>query len=766
MHKFKSQSICLAILCSLPFAAAAQVGLQLKAQPTLILIPPSNADIVPLFISADRIQGHNDRETEAQGDVRLRKRGQAMHADWLRYDTPRDEVTAVGNVRIEQGSDIVEGSRLEYNLGTDHGVMEEPRYTLTPSTPGLPPGAGSPRFTDADARGRAERLLFEGAGQYRVKQAEYTTCEPGNDDWYIRSRDLYIDKGRDVGIARDATIVFLGQTIFYSPYLSFSLHQQRKSGFLTPHYGSSSKSGTEITLPFYWNIAPNRDATISPRLLTKRGLLVNNEFRYLERAYSGEARVEYLPSDQQKNDANRYAISVQHRHALPDGWQGMLNWQGASDGTYFTDLSTQINLTSQVLLPREGVLSRGGTWGTTGVYGFTAHVQRWQTLQADPRALITPPYNRQPQLTLTSQSQSILGSDLDVLTTFVDFDHPSLVNGKRTLAFPSLSFPIQTAFAQVTPKIGMHVTHYALDKSTTTLPDTTRALPIFSVGSGLVFERDAPLFGNNVIQTLEPALYYVYIPYRDQSRIPNFDSGLQDINFATLFTENQFSGHDRINDANEVTLGVTSRLIDAADGGERMRVGLAQRFYFQSQRVTVPGVAPRSRESSNSDLLAVASGNIARHWSAEAGWQYNTDLSKTQRFNLGTRYQPQAGRVLNLVYRQSANAFEQTDVSAQWPLSARWTGLARWNYSLRDSRTLEALGGIEYNGGCWTLRVVGHRFATATQEASTSIFVQLELNGISRIGSNPFDVLRRNIAGYQRQHPRSARPDPSSGAPY
>jgi len=766
MHKIKSESICFAVLCSLPFAATAQQGLQLKTQPRLILIPPSNKDVVPLFIDADRIQGHNDKETEAQGDVRLRKRGQAMFADWLRYDQGRDEVRAIGNVRIEQGSDIVEGSRLEYNVETDRGVIEGPRYTLTPRVPGPPSGAGRPRFTDADARGRAERLLFEGAGQYRAKRAEYTTCAPGNDDWFIRSGDLFIDKGRDLGIARDASIVFLGQTIFYSPYLSFSLHQQRKSGFLTPHYGSSNKSGIELTVPYYWNIAPNRDATIAPRLLTKRGVLINNEIRYLDPTYSGETRLEFLPSDQQKNDATRYALFAQHRQVLPYDWYGTLNLQKASDDTYFTDLSTQINLTSQVLLPREGVLSRSGTWGRTGLYGFTAHAQRWQTLQADPLTPITPPYNRLPQLTLTAQNTGILASDFDLLSSYVNFDHPTLATGKRLLAYPSLSVPIQTSYAYLTPKVGMHLTHYDLDQATTTFPDTTRALPILSLGSGFALERDAPLFGKDVIQTLEPALYYVYVPFRKQSEIPNFDSGLQDINFATLFAENQFSGHDRINDANQVTLGVTSRLINAETGIERLRVGLAQRYYFQSQRVTVPGVPPRSNQSSNSDLLAAASGTVARNWSADVGWQYNTDQSKSQRFNVGTRYQPQPGKVLNLVYRYTVNSVEQTDVSAQWPLSNQWTAVARWNYSLRDKRTLEALGGFEYNGGCWALRVVGHRFATATNEVSTSIFVQLELNGISRIGSNPFDILRRNIAGYVRQDPRPTRAEEAPRARY
>lgn len=741
--------------------AAAQEGLQLKSQPALILVPPSTKDQVPVFLEADQLRGHNDKETEAEGNVRLRKRGQAVFADWLRYDKPQDELTAVGNVRIEQGGDIVEGERLRYNLETDRGFMEKPRYILTPAPPPAPAttpaaAAGRPRFTAADARGRAERLLFEGPRQYRAEQAEYTTCEPGNDSWFIRSADLQIDKERDVGVARDASIVFMGQTIFYTPYLSFSLHQERKSGFLTPHYGSSSTSGTEFTLPYYWNIAPDRDATLYPRVMTKRGLQLTTDFRYLDPALRGEARAEFLPNDQQLNQ-DRYAVFVKHSQTFASGWSGALNVNKVSDDKYFTDLSTVVALTSVSTLPSEGTLSRGGTWGRTGVYGFTAQVQRWQTLQTDPLVPITPPYSRQPQFTLTAQNHDVFHSDFDFLGNFVDFGHPTQVTGKRLMAYPSLSLPLQTSYAYLTPKVGMHLTHYALDKGTTTLPDSSRALPIFTTETGLVFERDTTITGQRFIQTLEPKLYYVYIPFRDQSQIPNFESGLQDINIATIFSENQFSGYDRINDANQVTFGVTSRFINSDSGIERLRVALAQRYYFQSQRVTVPGVPPRSSESSSSDLLAALSGTVAPHWAVEAGWQYNTDLSQTQKFNVGTRYQPQPGKVLNLVYRDSVNSVRQTDISTQWPLTSQWTALARWNYSLLDNRTLEALGGIEYNGGCWVFRAVGHRFATATQQASTSIFLQLELNGVSRIGSNPMEVLRRNIGGYVRQDPQPAR---------
>jgi len=758
MHKLAIKCISIAVLCALPIAAGAEQGLKLKSQPALILIPPTLKEEVPVFLEADRLQGHEDRETEAEGDVRLRKRGQAVFADWLRYDKPEDEVTARGNVRLERGPDVVEGTRLRFNLETERGFMDDTRYTLHKS-PDLS-GERAP-FRETDARGTAERIRFEGPGQYRAQRAEYTTCGPGNEDWYVRAGDLRIDKGRDVGVARDASIVFQGVPIFYSPYLSFSLHQERKSGFLTPHYGSTSKGGAELTIPYYWNIAPNRDATISPRVMTKRGVLLGTEFRYLEPTYLGEARVELLPNDDARGGTERHAFFIRHTQTLPYGWSGALNLQGVSDGAYFTDLSTQIAQTAQVVLPRDGTLSRGGTWGASGSYGFNALVQRWQTLQVDPLAPVTPPYSRAPQLTLNASHLDVLRSDFDFVGQFAEFDHPTLVNGRRVVAYPSLSVPLQTAYAYVTPKLGANLTHYVIDPHPTSFQNQTRALPILAVDSGVVLERPTTVGGASFLQTLEPRAYYVYIPFRDQSRIPVFDSGQQDINFATIYSENQFAGWDRINDANQVTLGVTSRFVSADTGSERLRVGVAQRFYFATQRVFLPGVPVRT--SSSSDLLAALSGTVARDWVAEAGWQYSTNFSQTQKFNVAGRYQPAPGKVLNLSYRETLNSLRQTDVSSQWPLGRGWVGLARWNYSLRERRTLESLVGAEYNGGCWVLRVAAHRFATATQQASTTFFLQLELNGVSRIGSNALETLRRNISGYMRADPRAPRaPEPQT----
>jgi LPS-assembly protein len=752
--------------------AGAQQGLKLQPQPTLTLKPPQAQEDTPLYIEADKLQGHNEREVEAEGDARLRKRGQAFFADWMRYDKPSDEVTAIGHVRIEQGGDVIDGTRMRYQLGTETGYMESPVFTLKPNRPPPPPAALSPLtppqaagIGQLDSRGSAERMVFEGPGQYHVERGEYTTCGPGQDDWFIRSRELDIDRDRDVGRAHGASIVFLDKTIFYSPYLSFSLHQERKSGFLPLHYGNSNTSGLELTVPYYWNIAPNRDVTFYPRYMTKRGMQLGADFRYLEPRYSGQLRGEYLPNDQQFG-ADRWAYFLKHQQSFASGWYGVLNVNRVSDDTYFRDLSTLISLTSQSVLPAEGTLSRGGTWGNGGTYGLSVLAQSWQTLQTDPLSPITPPYNRLPQVTLTAYKQDVLHSDFDFLGSYVAFEHPTLVNGQRTVAYPSLSLPLQTSYAYLTPKIGMHMTHYAIGGANTPgFEDRNRALPIFTADSGMVFERDTKLGNLPFINTLEPKLYYVYIPFRDQSNLPNFESGLQDVNFATIFSENQFSGQDRINDANQVTLGVTSRFIHADSGVERLRLGLAQRYYFQSQRVTLPGVAPRSNTTSTSDLLAVVSGTVAPHWTAESGWQFDTDTHQSRKLNVATRYQPEPGKVLNLAYRYTADLVRQTDISTQWPVLNRWTAIGRWNYSLLDHRMLEGLAGFEYDGGCWVFRVVAHKFALATQAASTSIFVQLELNGVSRIGSNPMEILRRNIGGYTRLDPRGSPPQPLY-APY
>lgn len=735
-------SLASALVCALAAATcAAAGGPGLKLSPTLTApaAPASNSQAnPPIFIDADQLGGTYNKSIEAHGDVRLHKGEQSLYADQLHYNQVQDEVTATGRVKLQQYGDVLSGPKLKLNLTTDQGFMNKPDYSLHQS----------------GGRGSADKLFFEGKHQYRAEQGDYTTCPCGNDDWYLRANQLDIDQDRNVGVAHGASLVFKGVPIAYTPYWSFPLHAQRKSGFLLPSIGNSGKTGLTLSIPYYWNIAPNMDATITPEIMGKRGVLLSNEFRYLEPTFNGTAHYEVLPSDNQRNGENRSAFFWQHTQSLPYGWYGWLDIERVSDDFYFTDLSTQLQTTSQVLLPREGALSKSGLWGDgEGLWTFQALVSSWQTLQTDPLVPVTPPYNRRPELTFTASKPDNLGwFDFDFTGMYDDFSHPTMVNGRRLLANPTLSMPLQNAYAYVTPKIGVNMARYQLtDPVTPGQPSAlSRTVPTFSTETGLTFERNITAWtGQKMTQTLEPKLYYVYIPFRDQSQIPIFDTGLQDLNFATIFSDNQFSGGDRVNDANQLTAGVISRFIDPDTGAEQLRVGVAQRYYFTPQRVTLPGVAPRTDDKS--DILAIASGTIVPNWNADFSWQYTPYLGQTQRFYSALRYQPAAGKVINVGYNYNQQyEYNQIDLSAQWPINSRWTVLGRWNYSMFDNRTLEALGGFAYNAGCWGVRVVAHRFATATTDATTSVVVQLELNGLTNLGSNPLSLLQQNIGGYMQ----------------
>jgi LPS-assembly protein len=736
MRKFRLKPIAFSLLYLFSHASLAGED-ALKLKMVLSLSPSSGKqEALPIFIEAESIEKQDEEKITAQGSAVLRKHGQAIFADRLTYFLPEDEIEAEGNVRLEQRGTSAQGPKLKLNVERETGFFDTPQFQLP----------------QIHGRGNGEKLFFEGPQQFRLEQANYTTCPVGNDDWYLRARDLKIDQGSNIGTARDASITFKGVPILYTPWINFPIANIRKSGFLPPTIGNTSNNGFEFTLPYYWNIAPNYDATLSPRVMSKRGTQFNSEFRYLEPTYSGLARVDLLPDDQLKNDDTRSAVLFRHSQNFGNGLSGSVNFQRVSDDSYFRDLSTRIAFTSITTLPQEATLSYGQPW-----WNATLHALGYQTLQ-DPLAPITPPYQLLPQLVINAGRQNVGGLDLSLTSQYTNFDHPSLVDGQRFIAYPSISYPIQTSYAYFTPKIGGHFTHYSFNQNTTTAPDTDRILPISSIETGLIFDRAASIFGQNFTQTLEPKLYYLNIPFRNQSQIPVFDSGLADVNYAEIFSENEFSGGDRVNNANELTVGITSRLL-SDNGDERLRFNLAQRLLFSQQRVSLDSTVPNSLTfgasttpsvDTNSDILASLSSRITPKLLAEASLEYHPSSSTGQKFSVGTRYQPEPGKVLNLSYRFIRDSIEQTDVSAQWPIKGGWYGVGRFTYSLRDRTTLEGLLGFEYNSCCWTLRLVAHRLTTATQTATTGVFLQLELNGLSKLGSNPLTVLRQDIPGYTK----------------
>jgi LPS-assembly protein len=750
-------ALAIALFCSAAVYAQGQ-GLQLRRSSE---DRDKTADL-PTILDADRIEGVAGKDTKAQGNAILRRGDLSIRADSLIYHEEDEDLEARGNVRLQRNGDRLSGPALTYSLKDATGFFEKPDFSFAPrERPGQQPVV---------ARGQAESIEFLGENQYRIKDGFFTTCKPGDDGWLVRADELDLDFTREVGTARGGSVRFEGVSVIAAPAFEFSLNNQRKSGFLPPSIGTTGKSGPEITVPYYLNLAPNYDLTLTPRYMEKRGLQIAEQFRYLQKHYNGEFNAEVLPQDRAA-DRGRSAMSLVHTYNRDGSLLGGLNLNKVSDDSYFRDLATRINITSQATLPREGFLTYNGKWWDTGSYSATTRVQRFQVLQ-DPDNPIVVPYGRTPQLTLSALRQDIGGFDFGSSVEFVDFSHPTQVNGKRSTLYPSLSLPFITPGSFLTPKVGVHYTYYSLDEIPTT-PDpatgssipafpksTSRTLPIFSVDSGLIYERETSALGQAVMQTLEPRFYYVNIPFRKQNQIPLFDTAIADFNYAQIFSENMFSGGDRINDARQLTAAVTSRMLLPSSGQEVLRGTFGQRYYFKDQQVTLTqDIPPRTYSASN--FLTALSGRVSQHWTLESASEYDQRDHRTERLTLAARYRPEGLKALNLSYRYlsgditTTGPIKQIDLSAQWPLVGRWYGVGRFNYSLADSRIVEGIGGLEYGADCWTSRIIVQRFALTAGTSSSSVFLQLELNGFSRLGSNPLEALKRNIPGYQRISPPS-----------
>ena len=693
-----------------------------------------------LFLRADRLEGSETRVT-AEGHVELRTHRETVLADKLSYAIAEQTIYGDGDVVLRRGFDWITGPQLEYKRDTETGFFRGPRFFVA----------------EANAHGDAKEIRFTGPDHYEAVDASYTTCVAPHPDWYLRGEELEVDNLRKVGTARNVSVHFLDVPVLYAPWLQFPLSNERKSGFLTPTLGSTGVRGFEISAPYYLNLAPNYDATLTPHYMTKRGLQIGAQFRYLLGdetsplgVATGEMNAEYLPNDRSTGE-NRYALAWKHNEQFTPWLGGFFNYNKVSDDKYFADFADRIAVTSQKTLPREA-----GLVATHGPWSFLARAQSFQTLQ-DPEAPVVPPYNRLPQVLASLADTDWLGLTWSGTGEYARFTQDQLApTGERFVLYPTAAFHRQGAAWFFTARAGVHMREYMLDRTTAALPEQhpSYAIPITSLDAGLVFERDLTLLDTPLTQTLEPRAFYVYIPYKDQSAAPVFDTALDDFNFSQLFAENRYIGNDRIGDANQLTLALTSRYLDRETGAERLRLAVGQRFYFQDQRVSLNEPL---RSASTSDFLVGAEGRLSEAWSLASLLQYNLDASDVERFNVGVRYTPAPGRALNATWRytrvlvDSTGAIEQikqVDLSGQWPVADRWTLIGRWNYSVADHKTLEAVAGIEYNADCWVLRIVGQRLTTTTQQATTSVFVQLELNGLARVGTSPLELLRRSVPGY------------------
>ena len=702
----------------------------------------------PIFGTGERMTGRSDRETTLEGNAQLRRAGTVVHGDRITYYVPDDEIAAVGNVRIAREGNIFTGPQLQLRLDANEGFMLSPSYYLS-----LYKGKGS-----------AERIDFLGPQRVALRDATYTTCAASDPDWYLKADSMNVDESTQEGSGVGGSLVFLGRTILKAPYFSFPLGDERRSGFLPPTFSLVSKTGAEILLPYYFSIAPNRDFTLYNRLMATRGLQLGGQFRYLEPTAFGETRFEYNAHDSSTNTP-RYQYSSLHTFGNYYGWAGGWNVKGVSDDNYFVDYARSIISSSERSLPRDFQAFR-----PQGDWLFNVRAVRYQNI-LDARA--TPPYERLPQLTATWTKRE-LPAGFELISTFdaTRFSRPFIESaaGTRVLANPVLSYPIIRPGWFVTPKLGWHWTSYQLDQNPGYETSLTRSVPTLSLDSGLVFERKTQFFGRDVNQTLEPRLFYVRTPYRNQSALPVFDTAVADFNFSQLFSENTFIGNDRIADVNQLTAAVVSRFINPGTGSESLRLAVGQRFYFSNQRVTIPNVANSS--DSRSDILLAGSMNLGDGRTLDAGLQYAVADSSLPRANIAYRQVSTDGRIFNVGLRYLRDELGQLDTSWRQPLNRRWTSLGRINYSWLKHRldaatgqlieatpgVIEGLLGFEYLQDCWTFRFVLQRFVTAAATPTTALFFQLDLNGLGRLGSNPFEILRRNIPGYQLPNERPSLP--------
>lgn len=662
------------------------------------------------------------------GDVEAIRDGQMLRADRATYDKDRDLLRTEGNVSYLRKEIAFDGERGEMQLETDQGYLENARFLLY----------------ERHARGHAERAVIEDRDRTLLSRMSYTTCDPGKDDWLLKASRVRLDQSTGAGTARNVTVSFKGVPFLYTPYLSFPIDDRRKSGFLSPTLRDSSKNGIDFAMPYYLNLAPRFDATLTPRIVTERGGMLESEFRYLNRKSRGQIDAAWLPNDDLAA-RDRYLLHYRHAARPSERLSLDIDFNRASDGEYFRDLGNNLSIASITHLEQRALLSyQANDWMAS------ARLQAYQTIDDTIRA-DRRPYRQLPVLLFRTQRPEY-SSQLNArfVTSYVNFDHDDRVpTGGRLELQPSVTLPFYSMAAYAQPSLTLRHTAYHLNETGPSIDESgpRRTLPVFSFDTGLFLERDTRWGDRPMLQTLEPRLYYLYIPYRDQSDLPLFDSGRPDFNFTQLFRDNRFNGSDRVGDANQLSLAVTSRLLDGVTARQRAQFGIGRIVYFRDREVTLNGIPETAQVS---DIVAEGTANLTRSITLRFDARRSEETGKFDKGGVWLQYRPAPRSIFNISYRYRSESLEQTDVSLLWPLSPRWHLIARRNYSLLDARILETLAGLEYQSCCWRLRVVSRRFVDDDLgNTDRSIFVQFDLKGLTSIGSSLESLLEHGILGYR-----------------
>lgn len=682
-------------------------------------------------LNADIAESHPNQVYELSGNAVILRANQRVQADHILFDDLNGSADIEGHVRYDEPDVHLNAERAHLLVNTDEGEIHDTDYLL---------------YTN-HARGESSTVYLEGPDRKRMLDATYTTCAYGSDAWRLRASQVTLKHDEGVGIARNARLEVNNVPILYTPYISFPIDDRRKSGFLIPSFGSSDESGFDLRLPYYWNIAPNRDATITPRYMEKRGLMLGTEVRYLNPHNEGQLDYSILPSDDAYG-ADRHLAGYRHTGTLGERLQLEADLSDVSDQDYFQDFGDSLELTSITHLERRLDATYRGDW-----WSLKGRLQNYQTVDSTIAAT-NRPYERLPQISFSARPYSQpFGLESSLLAEVTAFDHSraELVDtGNRIDLRPRVSLPLRRTAYEVIPALTLAHTQYDLDRIDPTLDDQpSRTAPIFSLDNKVFFERDTRLFGSDYLQTLEPRAFYLYAPYRDQTDIPVFDSADRTFRFRELFAENRFTGGDRLGDANQLALALTSRYIDPRTGTEKLRASIGELFYFEDREVTLNNGTPL--ETSTSDIAGELEVALSPRWSLSADALWNPDDGTTRKSNTGVEYRGTGRQLANLSYRYTKDSLAQLDASWLWPLTARWHLAGRWNYSLKNNETLEALFGAEYDSCCWALRMAWRSIQndSVTGENNNALFLEWELKGMTSLGDKVESLLKSGILGYR-----------------
>ena len=730
--------------------------------------PPSAAGATPaakplraegkIDVSSDTATVGVDGNMTLEGNVVLRQGEREIRANEVQYDAHNTSVSTAGHIDYTDSLVHVTGAGGSYSAAAG-AEFRSAEFSLRQRA----------------ARGAAQDMMLTPQGVIRLRGVMFTTCPVSDKSWQLKADSIVLDTRNRLGTGTDAQIRFMGVPLIYLPWVSFPLGSERKSGFLFPGIGNTSYGGLQLSVPYYWNIAPNADFTFQPVEYSRSGPDLGGDLRFLTQHQRGEVDWNYLPYDGAFH-ASRSRVRLSDVAELPDDFRLSVKAENVSDPFYFEDFSQGPEGASTAFIERRATLSyRGDHWSVDG------EAQQYQTIDYT-LAVNDRPYARVPRIAVSADyglgAAGVLRYGFD--SELVDFQRPdgaTGVTGWRADVMPGASLDLTGPGYFLRPALAWRATSYQLDDTAPGQPRSpSRTLPIASLDTGLVFERDAGSRNQRKL-TLEPRIQYLDAPYRNQDQLPVFDTALPDLNPVELFRNNRYVGADRVSDANQVSAGFTSRLLDAHNGRQFLAATFGQTYYFQNPRVILPGEAPTTGRRSN--FVAQLALTAFQDWSADAGVQWDPQNERSERTTVNLQYKPASDAVLNLAYRYERfvlvqqlvqgvaqpfqQGFDQVEFSGAWPIRRQWNVFTRDVYSLRDHTPLERFAGFEYRACCWRVRLGARRFVnshdpTASQE--TGVWLQLELAGLASVGSASDASLSEAIRGYT---PPEAIPSKSRG---